>query len=99
ATKELTRTTAAKRGAGTPACRVDTHVDALAFSAARDVPDRGHRHSCRRIFSGPYGRTHDNELDTASDSVSGHRMTIDEQLAYLRKGMAEIIREDDLRER
>jgi tyrosyl-tRNA synthetase len=26
-------------------------------------------------------------------------MTIDEQLAYLRKGMAEIIREDDLRER
>ena len=26
-------------------------------------------------------------------------MTIDEQLAYLRKGMAEIIREEDLRER
>src|ERR1035438_10326411 len=26
-------------------------------------------------------------------------MTIDEQLTYLRKGMAEIIREDDLRER
>src|SRR6266480_3157176 len=27
------------------------------------------------------------------------QMTIDEQLAYLRKGMAEIIREEDLRER
>ena len=26
-------------------------------------------------------------------------MTIDEQLTYLRKGMAEIIREEDLRER
>jgi len=31
--------------------------------------------------------------------ISQERMTIDEQLSYLRKGMAEIIREEDLRER
>ena len=33
------------------------------------------------------------------ESGPQHCMTIDEQLAYLRKGMAEIIREEDLRER
>jgi hypothetical protein len=31
--------------------------------------------------------------------ISKERMTLDEQLSYLRKGMAEIIREEDLRER
>jgi len=31
--------------------------------------------------------------------ASQERMTLDEQLSYLRKGMVEIIREEDLRER
>src|ERR1017187_8028689 len=32
-------------------------------------------------------------------TLSPNRMTIDQQLTYIRKGMAEIIREEDLRER
>src|ERR1019366_7438322 len=32
-------------------------------------------------------------------AASQERMTLDEQLSYLRKGMVEIIREEDLRER
>jgi tyrosyl-tRNA synthetase len=38
-------------------------------------------------------------LQTGPGASEKHTMTIDEQLTYLRKGMAEIIREEDLRER
>ena len=39
------------------------------------------------------------DLNDGTQTQRTEQMTIDEQLTYLRKGMAEIIREEDLRER
>ncbi len=65
------------------------------FSRPRAVRSRQQRSRWKRSAN-----SHEDLKSRGSnDSQQHEQMTIDEQLTYLRKGMAEIIREEDLRER